>query len=1053
MMSSRLDRVHALAQLIQERDSSHSSNSSHSTNVRQHVVEYALDDDNAAIGVTARLAAPLAAGAPILSVPLDAVLSAFTVLNDPQSPFAALPDLADALDALRAENPSSSSSSSSSGVVSARTDVVAVYLCLIVLRFGDERARLAAPPVWRAYVDALPAHVGTPLQWSEAELDLLHGTNARFVTRSLLIALWRLHDRLLPALAARFPDSFAAPLFDYPHLVWAYEMFWSRCMAVPHLHGPTLPALVPLVDLLNHDPAARVDYTTDPASRRFGLITRVPLAAGAPVCNNYGARSNERLLLLYGFALADNDVDDVQLRIGVDDEELGPHKLALLREHAASAGWDIAQRLPCDGAISPALRWTMRVLAATRLELYAWSGERVAVQLARERDLADGTSVGVGAVTARNEAASLHALASLLHERLRSICDGDIVAARQVAERLGAAAAPPSDAAAAAALLDAALREPSLPDTYRSALLYRVGQRRIVAAAAQRADALRSELASAFVLDGRALYARFVGGYASYGVTATQPPSVEFAPAVCTTLPAQASGSAEGVDVERRRTHVAPDVAFLALGAPCAAGDVLVRVPLAAALSFPGVPPSAALLGVAEGALGADELERRWKALCDALLASGFEVDDIAALWLAAERTEAERDVPAALADAGRWWRAWLLSMNAEGKSFAALAWSSTEWQAMLHTPSMVDAAAGVARALERHCDQLFAQVGAAGGAPRALFMTPQRYAWANDLIATRGVRDAASGRLCVVPLNALPAPAPSGVGCVERVVDVESQSLVLRALCALPAGAVLTEFGGECGGSSWFTAEERLLHGGFAYAPDSEHDADCGLINHFPISVSFATGGAADVVDVDDDDDDDDDNTTTTDIVTDEVGGATTILNLPDTNADLAAFDGPGSEASRHVLLSEPRIATRLLATLRSAIAGVPVTEAAERISLANEGAAIATLQNVVQEAGGRFPTRMAADQAALAVMTNGAAGDAAAALALAPALVPQRDAWLAMLERFGESHAWRVAAALSFMVGSKSAIAATWARLGDVIRALEEHRQGRARTIDDDE
>jgi hypothetical protein len=1023
--SSRLNRVHALANLLDDEPSG----------VRRHVVEFALADDNATVGVTAQLSAPLDAGAPILSVPLEAVISAFTVLNDSRSPFSAMPGLADALAQL---TPAESDHHSTASIVVARADVVAVYLCLIWLRFAvDDPRHATAPPVWRAFVDALPARVGTPLQWSESELDLLDGTNARFATRSLHIALWRMYEALMPALAVRFGEAaFPDHVFDYPHLVWAYEMFWSRCMAVPHLHGPTLPALVPLVDLLNHDPAARVDYTTDPASRRFGLITRVPLAAGMPVCNNYGARSNERLLLLYGFALDNNDVDDVQLRIGVDDEELGRHKLALLRDHAASAGWDIAQRLPRDGSIRPSLRWTMRVLAATRLELYAWSSERVAVQLARERDVDDGTSFGVGAVTARNEAASLHALSSLLHERLRSICEGDVVAATQVATVLGAAA-PPTDFASAAELLDAALREPSLPDTYRSALIYRVGQRRIVAAAAQQADALRSELASAFVLDGRALYARFVGGYASYGVTGTQPVFVEFAPAVCTTQLAQASGSAEGVDVERRRTHVAPDVAFLALGAPCTAGDVLVRVPLANALSFPGVPPSAALLGVAEGALDADELEQRWRALCDALLASGFEIDDIAALWLAAERTEAERDTAAALADTARWWRGWLLSMNTEGKSFAALAWSSTEWQAMLHTPSMIDAAAGVARALERHCDQLFAHVGSSGGVPRALFMTPQRYAWANDLIATRGVRDSVNGHLCVVPLNALPAPAPSGVGCVERVVDVASQSLILRALCALPAGAVLTEFGGECGGSSWFTAEERLLHGGFAYAPDSEHDADCGLISHFPISVSFAASSNG----ADDNDDDDDDGAIITD--TDGDGGNGTILNLPDSNADLAAFDGPGSEASRHALLSEPRIANRLLATLRSAIAGVPVTEATERISLANEGAAIATLQNVVQEAGGRFPTRMAADQAALAVMTNGAA-DAT----LAPALVPQRDAWLAMLERFGESHAWRVAAALSFMISSKSAIAATWARLGEVIRALEDHRQGRART-----
>jgi 23S rRNA maturation-related 3'-5' exoribonuclease YhaM len=70
-------------------------------------------------------------------------------------------------------------------------------------------------------------------------------------------------------------------------------------------------------------------------------VTRVPLAAGAPLFNNYGARSNEKLLLLYGFALANNEVDDVQLRLGVDDEKLGRQKLELLHAHAAHS-WGVA---------------------------------------------------------------------------------------------------------------------------------------------------------------------------------------------------------------------------------------------------------------------------------------------------------------------------------------------------------------------------------------------------------------------------------------------------------------------------------------------------------------------------------------------------------------------------------------------------------------------------------------------------------------------------------------------------------------------------------------
>jgi hypothetical protein len=1028
----RLERVRRLEAWLDAVDAAHRG-------ARGRRVAFAHSGE---LGVTAVAGDAFAAGEALVSVPLDAHISAHTVLRGAQSPFAALPALHETLTALLPAESASDSVVPASAV--ARADVVAVYLFLVWARFGvglaDEQRLF-----WAAYVDALPRRVGTPLQWSEAELALLHGTNARAAVRSLLIAVYRMCDALMPALAERYgADVFPERLYDYPRFVWAYELFWSRCMAVPQLDGTTLPALVPFVDLLNHDPAARVDYLTDPQTGRFGLVTRVPLAAGAPLFNNYGARSNEKLLLLYGFALANNEVDDVQLRLGVDDEELGRQKLALLRAHAAHS-WGVAQRLPCDGSLLPSLRWTMRVLVATRLELYAWDGDRVSFLLA-PRDAAP-TPADVGAVSARNEAASLHALALLLEERWRVLRDGDLVAARQLAELLGvpAPAAADDDDVGAQQLFEAALSAPTTPPRYRSALHYRIGQRRIVAAAVAQAGALRAELASAFLLDERAMRARFVGGYASFGTTLAQPAFVELAPSVYTVPLARTASSAEGVDTERRRTQVAPDVAFLALGAPCSAGDVLARVPLAQSLSFPGVPPSAALLGVAEGSLPAAELDARWKALADALLAAGLDVDDVAALWLSAERCEAERDPVAAAGDAARWWRAWLLSMNVEGKSFAAIAWSSIEWQNLLHSNAAVDNATQLARSLERHCDQLFAAVVACGGAARGLFMTSQRYAWANDIIATRGVRDAA-GRLCIVPLTTLPAPAPSGVGCVERVVDVAAGVLTLRALCALPAGTVLTEFGGDCGGSSLFTAEERLLSAGFAYVPDADHDHDSGLINHFPISVQFANDAAA-TDDNDDNDDDDDDDGVQRHVDVDDAGAAQ-IVELPDTHADLAAFEGPGSESSRHALLNQQRISPRLLATLRSAIGCVPVTEARHRLSLANEGAAIAALQQVVQSAGGRFPTRLAADQAAFALLTD-SGGDGAAPLPAA--LVPQRDAWLAMVERFGESHTWRIAAALCFMISSKTAIAATWTRLGDVIRDLDaeaERGGARART-----
>ena len=72
--------------------------------------------------------------------------------------------------------------------------------------------------------------------------------------------------------------------------------------------------LLPLLDLLNHAPGARVTWA--PATRaapRVVFTSDDGVAPGGEVANNYGAKSNEELLMVHGFALADNVHDTCAL--------------------------------------------------------------------------------------------------------------------------------------------------------------------------------------------------------------------------------------------------------------------------------------------------------------------------------------------------------------------------------------------------------------------------------------------------------------------------------------------------------------------------------------------------------------------------------------------------------------------------------------------------------------------------------------------------------------------------------------------------------------------
>ncbi len=66
-----------------------------------------------------------------------------------------------------------------------------------------------------------------------------------------------------------------------------------------------MAALVPIVDMLNHSPTSQITYFTDLKEGRFCLKTRTGVSKGVQAFNNYGLRSNEKLLLSYGFVSKD----------------------------------------------------------------------------------------------------------------------------------------------------------------------------------------------------------------------------------------------------------------------------------------------------------------------------------------------------------------------------------------------------------------------------------------------------------------------------------------------------------------------------------------------------------------------------------------------------------------------------------------------------------------------------------------------------------------------------------------------------------------------------
>ncbi len=323
---------------------------------------------------------PIPAGSDLMSVPYPLVLTETRAAQRP---------LAQAL--RRALGPAFSG-------LESRTMLFAE---LVALRFTDEyhwRAESAEKRLseeegavggrsedaeWRAYARALPAEYDDPLQWPQDQADeLLRGTNLAAAT-SHRRGWLRRQFRLLESACAEEPAALPGHVFTWERMLWAQSAFSSRgfphFLAVPPGVGAAslTPAdeaavgcMVPALDILNHDAAARVRW--ERRSDRLCFVTEEALPAGAEVCNNYGPKSNEELLLCFGFVVPNNPSDAAAVTLSAPGADTDP--LAPLRRRVARAASLIRPRMYItkDDPLPAELLAAAVVGAADEAALEAW---------------------------------------------------------------------------------------------------------------------------------------------------------------------------------------------------------------------------------------------------------------------------------------------------------------------------------------------------------------------------------------------------------------------------------------------------------------------------------------------------------------------------------------------------------------------------------------------------------------------------------------------------------------------------------------------------------
>ncbi|TIA87034.1 hypothetical protein E3P99_03437 [Wallemia hederae] len=221
------------------------------------------------------------------------------------------------------------------------------------------------------YVNVLPA-IGetlTTLYWTEDELAYTLSTAVYKATKDREAHWQNDYEEV-----KRWLEASSVFVFSWDVFKHAFTMITSRAFPSKLIGDvANTPMLVPLWDVGNHKPLARVVWMDTAYTGKDAISVKIPDGArrGDEVFNNYGAKPTNELLLAYGFVsppehIDQHDIVPFKLGAGVAVPE---HKKNMLRRWKLMDENDtlVTFNLSDGGSLPAGLKFLMRLLADDEL--------------------------------------------------------------------------------------------------------------------------------------------------------------------------------------------------------------------------------------------------------------------------------------------------------------------------------------------------------------------------------------------------------------------------------------------------------------------------------------------------------------------------------------------------------------------------------------------------------------------------------------------------------------------------------------------------------------
>ncbi|KAG0168983.1 hypothetical protein DFQ28_005287 [Apophysomyces sp. BC1034] len=212
--------------------------------------------------------------------------------------------------------------------------------CRIVMSLFLVHEKLAGDGSFYApYLNVLPEKIMTPFFYNEDDMRYLENTNLATATGERKKAVFEAFQQVL----GRLSNDIKREQITWDNFLWAYTVLTSRAFPytlIDPTHKEPSEVLFPLVDSLNHKPNTKITWmrSGDDETGSLSFVSGQTFHAGEQMYNNYGPKSNEELLLGYGFCFESNEHDHVALKPNFSRDHYHNEKLSILQQCGVESG-------------------------------------------------------------------------------------------------------------------------------------------------------------------------------------------------------------------------------------------------------------------------------------------------------------------------------------------------------------------------------------------------------------------------------------------------------------------------------------------------------------------------------------------------------------------------------------------------------------------------------------------------------------------------------------------------------------------------------------------